>query len=185
MEIGDRLRRHSAAIGAAAIVALAIASVGGLVVAQSRLERLDLDRASAASTTTSTVAPEATPDPAPDALATDLLGEINTARTNAAVSALAADPRLDRNAQRWAQRMADSRDLAHQDLGPVLALGFSSAGETIVSGLPDVDATAVTRSWMQSPPNRSTLVHAAFTHAGVGVARDDTGQVWVALVLAG
>jgi uncharacterized protein YkwD len=67
----------------------------------------------------------------------------------------------------------------------VLELGNATAGETILSGIPDVDAATIQRSWMESPPNRATLVSTGFERAGVGVARDDAGQVWVTVVVAG
>jgi uncharacterized protein YkwD len=188
VELGSWVRRHSVAFGAVLMGILALVSVGGLVVAQSRLEDLDLARRRATPVTTTSGVPDGADTPADastDALAADLLAEINTARTNAAVTTLGAHPRLARNAQRWAEHMADAGDLSHQDLHDVLALGFTMAGETIVSGIPDIDAASIQRSWMESPPNRATLVDEAFVHAGVGVARDDDGQVWVAVVLAG
>jgi uncharacterized protein YkwD len=118
-------------------------------------------------------------------MADDLLATVNADRASNGAAPLATDPRLVTVARHWATRMAARGALEHQDLGPVLDLGFDNAGETILAGPPGMDAPAAQRAWMASPQNRSTLLTHAFASAGVGIAFDADGRVWVAFDVAG
>lgn len=203
-DLSARLRASGTVLGVLAAGGLAALSVTGLVVAEGRLARIDRDGGAASSRPIpGSAAPgrdgtAASPAPSPDHAVRDvpaaapardvagaLLAAMNTDRFADGAGALAADARLTRAAQRWAQRMAATGSLAHQPLDAVLDLGFATAGETILSGPPGLDATAVQRAWMASPPNRSTLLSRAFTATGVGVATDGEDRVWVVVVLAG
>lgn len=198
-DLSARLRASGTVLGVLAAGGLAALSVTGLVVAEGRLARIDQGGQASSAPSTSTPSPgRGTADQgagaattparatAPAGSAADaLLGAMNTDRVADGAGALAADARLTRAAQRWAQRMAATGSLAHQPLDAVLDLGFATAGETILSGPPGLDHTAVQRAWMASPPNRSTLLSRAFTATGVGVATDGEDRVWVAVILAG
>jgi uncharacterized protein YkwD len=187
-DLSARLRASGAVLGVLAAGGLAALSVAGLVVAEGRLAGIDRAGGVASSRPTGTSAAVgqdvAAAVPA-GSRADALLAAMNADRVADGAGALAADDRLTRAAQRWAQRMAAARSLSHQPLDAVLDLGFATAGETILSGPPGLDPTAVQRAWMASPPNRSTLLSRAFTATGVGFATDDEDRVWVAVILAG
>jgi uncharacterized protein YkwD len=84
--------------------------------------------------------------------------------------------------------MMDARILAH-DVGvgnPAIrlqALGLrpTTAGENVAHALSVVRAH---RALWDSPSHRSNLLHSAFTHVGIGLARDEDGSYWVCEMFA-
>jgi len=178
----QRYEEHRAVLGIVAIGILALTSVAGLAVAEARFDDLDQNGSEPVTNRTSADAPTTT---APGGAAAELLAAMNRDRERLGAEPLSWDPRLARVAKRWADHMAEAGRLAHQDLEPILRLGFASAAENIASAPPGTDATTIAAAWMDSPPNRSTVVDPAFTVAGIGLATGDDGQLWIAVTVAG
>jgi len=175
----ERVRAHSAVLGALAVGGLAILSVAGLAVSETRL-----DAAFPKASTASTTAPPAPTSAADAAIATNLLATINADRASGGSVVLIADSDIGRVAAEWAAQMATDASLGHQDLDRVLDLGYDTAAETILVGPPGADATAIETAWLNSEANRTTILGREFTRAGVGVATGPDGRVWVAVDLA-
>jgi len=114
---------------------------------------------------------------------------LSAARAGAGVPALVRDARLDAIARSHARRMAAEHDLSHDagDGGPVdrlraAGLDARDLGENVAHA-PSV-AFAHRALWA-SPSHRANLLGAGFDRVGVGVARDERGDAWVAETFAG
>jgi hypothetical protein len=89
-------------------------------------------------------------------------------------------------AQDWASVMASSQTLGHQDLNGLKAqTSFTTMGEDVFVGAATMTATDIESVWMNSPLHRANILNPAFTAAGVGVAYDNSGQVWICVDFAG
>jgi uncharacterized protein YkwD len=111
------------------------------------------------------------------------------ARRSRGLDAPTRDPRLDAVARAHAGAMAQAHDLAHDvgDGDPLERLRSAglfprTAGENVAHA-PTL-ALAHRATWV-SPSHRANLLRQEFTSAGVGVARDAQGEVWIAEELAG
>jgi hypothetical protein len=111
------------------------------------------------------------------------------ARRSRGLDAPARDPRLEAVARAHAGAMAQAHDLAHDvgDGDPLERLRAAglfprTAGENVAHA-PSL-ALAHRATWV-SPSHRANLLGRDFTAAGVGVARDAQGEVWIAEELAG
>jgi hypothetical protein len=127
---------------------------------------------------------ESTPS---DGGAAHLDAMIGALRAAERASALMRDPRLDELARSHAEAIRRARHVAH-DLGDGdLARRFEAAGLVARSvGENVAHARSVVlahRALYASPSHRLNLL-GPFTHVGVGVARDDAGDVWVCEVFA-
>jgi len=91
----------------------------------------------------------------------------NQARAEAGVGPLQRNGCLDAVAQAWAEHLAASGGLAHQDLGAVLDCGGGAAGENVAS---NYSADAAQASWMSSGGHRTNILNGTYTQAGFGVA---------------
>ena len=190
--VAEWFRAHSAVVGAVAIVAVAAVCIFSLVVAEGRLRDLngnEGDRASSATSSTSdanaTTARIPDGPSAPPGLASDLFDATNTDRTNASLKSLRWNADLAASAQLWANTMADGATLGYQDLSGILDLGFESAAENVLVGPADLQAAAAEASWMNSATHRASIVNAAYTDVGVGVATSVDGRVWITVTFAG
>jgi uncharacterized protein YkwD len=111
------------------------------------------------------------------------------ARRAAGLRPLVRDTRLDAIARAHAQRMASVHDLSHDagDGSPVDRL--RSAGldaRDIGENVAHAPAIALAhRALWASPSHRANLLGAQFDRVGVGVARDEHGDTWVAETFAG
>jgi uncharacterized protein YkwD len=111
------------------------------------------------------------------------------ARSVAEIRPLHRDGRLDALAREHALRMAAAHDLSHDagDGSPVdrlhaAGLDARDFGENVAHA-PSV-ALAHRALWA-SPSHRANLLGAEFDRVGVGVARDERGDAWVAETFAG
>jgi uncharacterized protein YkwD len=117
------------------------------------------------------------------------LGRMTTAlRTSESLPALTRDERLDALARAHAEKMRGARTVAH-DLGDGdLGLRFESAGLAAkVVGENVARARSIVlahRALHASPSHRMTLLRADYTHMGVAVVPDDSGDVFVCEVFA-
>lgn len=123
---------------------------------------------------------EQTSDPFPDTasgrIRSQILTASNSARTQHGAGKLAAESCLNRNAQRWAEQLAERHQLQHQDLSDVFAEcgGRGQVAENIAYSLLEHGAEMV-QMWMDSPGHRQNLLNGDYTRIGVGAARSESG----------
>ena len=97
-----------------------------------------------------------------------VIAETNQARAEAGLPELVVDCRLMGRARRHANRMASEGFFAHS----------SGATENIAHGQPH--ATAVVRTWLNSPGHRANILSRSSTRIGVaGVVSRDGKIYWV------
>jgi uncharacterized protein YkwD len=110
------------------------------------------------------------------ALRAAVLCLINRQRTTRELPALAADPKLDRSAQRWTNVMVSRHEFTHgTDFAQrISAAGFdwSQAGENIATGF-STPATVVA-GWMGSTGHCQNILDPAYRYVGTGVSRGAT-----------
>ena len=118
-----------------------------------------------------------------------LIRMLDGARASVGLPPLPRDPRLDDIARAHARRMAASRELAHDvgDGDPFerlrgAGLDAHQAGENVAHAS---SVALAHRAVWASPSHRMNLLGRAFDHVGVGVARDERGEVWVVETFAG
>jgi uncharacterized protein YkwD len=125
--------------------------------------------------------PAPAPPPAVDGRAAyedRLLAGINAERRRRALPALTADRCADRYADAQAERMAARRQMAHQDLAPVLAgCDARKVAENVGEG--DVDPDRMVALWMGSAPHRANVLDPELTAVGTGAVRGSDGR-WYA-----
>jgi len=114
---------------------------------------------------------------------------ITAARSLAGVRPLARDRRLDALARAHALRMAAAHDLSHDagdgsptDRLQLAGLDARDLGENVAHA--STLALAHRAIW-DSPSHRANLLGARYDRVGIGVARDDRGEAWVAEAFAG
>ena len=118
-----------------------------------------------------------------------LVAMANEARASFGLARLVRDHRLDSVARDHAQTMAHSHLLAHDagDGNPsdrlrMAGVEASACGENVAHGPTIVTAH---RFLWNSPSHRANLLRRAFERIGVGVVRDERGDVWVVQEFAG
>lgn len=109
-------------------------------------------------------------------------------RESEALPPLARDERLDALARAHAERMRAARTIAH-DLGDGdLMARFAEQGAAATAVGENVararSVALAHRALHASPSHRMNLLRADYTHIGVGVAKDDAGDVYVCEVFA-
>lgn len=110
-----------------------------------------------------------------------VLHKVNAARARHDLRPLRVRPCLVHEfAQPWARHLADTGQLVHQDLQPILkkCSGLTRAGENIASGF--TSAGAVMRAWMASPGHRRNILRRGYRVIGLGLAVSEDGtRYWV------
>jgi uncharacterized protein YkwD len=192
----ERLRAHTGAVGAVAVLAVAGVSVASLVVAESRLEQFDQDRRADTTIVPVEAAPPST-GPAPSTTTTivvsgppagfssELFARMNADRATRGLDPLSWDDRLAATAQHVSDAMAESGLVAHQDLSAVLALGYTRAAENVLAGPSSITATSAQYGWMGSTPHRSTILDTDLGRVGIGATSSPDGRVWIAVDFGG
>lgn len=99
----------------------------------------------------------------------------NQARADAGLAPLARSGCLESLAQSWAEHLAASGGLSHQDLGNAFDCGGSTAGENVAA---DFSADGAHAAWMGSGAHRSNILGGSYTQVGVGVAVGGDGTVY-------
>ena len=105
---------------------------------------------------------------------------VNAEREGNGLAPVLMAPDLAAKAQRWAETLAASGQLAHSNLTDGLAPGWRTVGENVAVA---VDVTDAHRALMRSPEHRANIL-GAFTHAGFGAAQSADGRWWLAQVFA-
>lgn len=152
------------------------------------------------STTTTTVAPTtttaaATTEPPPRAKTTTTQAEaggynsgyegsfaslINSLRSSNGLAGLSRDGSLDAEARAWSKAMAADGDISHSNIGRFLP-PWSTAGENVGSG---GSVEGLFGALADSSGHRANML-GNFTHFGIGVWVDGSGQIWTTHVFAG
>ena len=121
------------------------------------------------------------PAPAPDDVR--LARMMAAARSSVGLSSLPRDPRLDRLALAHATRMAATHELAHDagDGDPLermrqAGLDPRLAGENVAHA---ATLPLAHRAIWASPSHRLNLLGRGYDRMGVGVVRDERGELWV------
>jgi uncharacterized protein YkwD len=136
-------------------------------------------------------APDPEPAPAPPAPAGcsgggGVIGAHNADRAAAGLAGLCANGQLAGFAQNWANQMAATQSLVHQDIGALInSTSFSTMGENILSGPGDFSPGQMESAWMNSPSHRANILNGAYSQVGVGVAYSSDGRVWVCVDFGG
>ena len=114
------------------------------------------------------------------------LDRTNGLRRSVGVSVLRDNTTLTNKAEKWAQHMAATGQLAHSNLSADLGgLQWKALGENVAYSTPTSDTLKTIHDmFIRSPGHYANLVKAGYTHMGVGVAKDKYGRIWVAEVFA-
>ena len=127
-------------------------------------------------------APAPASAPKPGYVATgswQLLAEVNATRKQHGLKPLVVDKRLAATARAWAERMATSGTLSHND--PLFSaashrrLGIKRLGENV--GF-DISVPAQHKAFLASPHHRDNVLLASYRVAGFAVVRDKDGHLW-------
>jgi uncharacterized protein YkwD len=108
----------------------------------------------------------------------------NREREKKKLPPLQANATLSEAARAHSKNMATKRELNHvlDGKGPaerVKAAGykFRSFGENIASGA-DLSPRGALELWMNSAPHKENILKEEYTEIGIGIARDDNGEVY-------
>ena len=128
------------------------------------------------------------PAPVQPSLAAQSIIAVNTKRTNANITALAADPALNRIASARAEDLAKLGQLSHdtptygtaEQMLDKFEYKWEAFGENMGEGF--TNALEITNEWYNSPAHKENLMSPIFTHIGAGTATDTKGVIyWVTL----
>ena len=111
---------------------------------------------------------------------------MNSDRAANGLPPLAWNNQLGGFAQNWANQMAASVSLTHQNLAALIGgTGFTTMGENILDGPGNLSAGAMESLWMNSAPHRANILNGAFKAAGVGLAISADGRIWACVDFGG
>ena len=113
---------------------------------------------------------------------------VNEHRKNNGLSALGADWQLSRVARYKSEDMRDKKYFSHTSptygtpfqMMKSFGISYKSAGENIAKG--QKTPKAVVDAWMNSSGHRANILNPAFTHIGVGYAKD--GNYWTQMFIS-
>jgi uncharacterized protein YkwD len=118
-----------------------------------------------------------------DPYAAGLFNALNYDRVTNGLPALTWSPKLSNQAGTWANHMADTDSLTHQDLSALIGspdyAGFRTLGENILVGSGGMAPTQVQGTWMGSGGHRANVLSGAFNIVGIGYYRGPDGRLWV------
>jgi uncharacterized protein YkwD len=197
----ERLRAHGAVVSTVAVMAVAGVSVASLAVAQGRLKEFDRDTRSDASAAAAVSVEAVPPSPAPAdsttttttavrqgppaGLLAELFSVMNADRAARGLAPLAWDQRLAVTAQQVSDTMAESQVVAPKDLSAILELGYTRAGENVVTTPYGATAASIEYGWMGSSSSRATIVDSGLQHVGIGATSSRDGRVWITVDFGG
>jgi len=126
----------------------------------------------------SPVAADAQPGVSPT-IAAEFIWAIEVVRSAHGLPGLVPDPSVSAAAQNWSGGMALFHTLVHDSqLGAVIAAvdpAWQAAGENIGTG---PTPQSIEAAFIASPEHLANML-GAYTHVGVGVFVDGSGQIWV------
>jgi uncharacterized protein YkwD len=131
-------------------------------------------------------APEPAPEPRGCGGGGGVIGAHNGDRAAAGLAGLCENGQLAGFAQGWAEHMAATGVLVHQDIGSTInGTSFFTMGENILVGPAGYSPDQMETAWMNSPTHRANILSGAFTQAGVGTAYSADGRMWVCVDFGG
>ena len=97
---------------------------------------------------------------------------------------LTAESALFDAAQKYAELMAERKQLSHNVDGQTLRMRVNNSGynrwttigENIAMGFKDTDS--LFKSWMDSPGHRANILNPKFKDTGIGIAKDNNGTIY-------
>ncbi|MEK0451054.1 MAG: hypothetical protein RL088_3322 [Verrucomicrobiota bacterium] len=95
---------------------------------------------------------------------------------------LQRDAELSDYARNWAETMARSGSMKHSSLRFV-GSGYSAGAENVA--MMQKSPSEVMNAWMQSSGHRKNVLNDRYTHAGFGVAYDESGRPYWCAVFGG
>ncbi len=108
-----------------------------------------------------------------------MYNQINAARANAGVPALAFDTGIQHIAVNWSDHMAGTQVLAHNPnyANQILQYrDYRTAGENVGRGY---EQGSLFQAFMNSPGHRANIEKSSYTHVTLGCITDGNGQLWV------
>ena len=121
----------------------------------------------------------------PAGLLTELFALMNADRAAHDLAPLSWDDRLAVTAQQVSDAMAESETVAPKDLRAILALGYTRAGENVVTTPYAATAVSVEYGWMGSASPRATILDSGSQYVGIGVTSSTDGRVWISADFGG
>lgn len=109
----------------------------------------------------------------------EFASRINSYRSSSGLAALSRSGSLDSYARSWAKKMAENGSISHSNIGSLLG-EWSSVGENVGVGN---SVGAIFDSLVASAPHKSNML-GDFTHMGIGVYQDASGNLWTTHVFA-
>ncbi len=118
------------------------------------------------------------------ALETEVIRLVNVERAKAGLSALAENSEISRIARIKSEDFINNNYFAHNsptygtpfDMLRSYGITFTAAAENIASG--QRTAADVMNSWMNSSGHRANILNSTYNQTGVGVARDNNGNLF-------
>lgn len=114
------------------------------------------------------------------ALSDAVAERINAYRVKNGLNELVYAPVFNDNAAKWSTTMASSKELKHSNQDEA---GYS--GENVIQATCDLDASSVDecadnlfKKWHDSDADNANMLEEQFSHAGLGLAKSDDGQVY-------
>ncbi|MFJ7847866.1 CAP domain-containing protein [Peribacillus sp. NPDC097206] len=109
-----------------------------------------------------------------------VLDLVNSERSKAGLKDLELDQELSNVAKTKSGDMRDNHYLSHTsptygspfDMMKSFGIGYTYAGENIAAG--QTSASAVMKSWMNSPGHKANILNGNYTHIGVGYVQGGT-----------
>lgn len=114
------------------------------------------------------------------ALSDAVAERINAYRVKNGLNELVYAPVFNDDAAKWSTTMATSKELKHSNQDEA---GYS--GENVIQATCDLDASSVDecadnlfKKWHDSDADNANMLEEQFSHAGLGLAKSDDGQVY-------
>lgn len=114
------------------------------------------------------------------ALSDAVAERINAYRVKNGLNELVYAPVFNDDAAKWSTTMATSKELKHSNKDKT---GYS--GENVIQAACDLDASSVDecadnlfKKWHDSDADNANMLEEQFSHAGLGLAKSDDGQVY-------
>jgi uncharacterized protein YkwD len=112
-----------------------------------------------------------------------LYNSLNYDRARHGLPGVVWSPKLANSAGVWADQMARSRTLYHQNLGALINspayFGYRTMGENVLVGGGGMSPNQVEGTLMASAPHRANILSGAFNIVGIGYVRGADGRLWV------
>jgi uncharacterized protein YkwD len=117
-----------------------------------------------------------------DPYAAALFNDLNHDRAVNGLPPLTWSPKLANQAGAWANSMANSGNLVHQNLGGLVSSadyrGFRTMAENIFVGTNGMSPEQVEGAWMGSPDHRGNILSGNYNIVGIGYFRAADGRLW-------